>query len=78
MWDIGLGMKPELTGQGFGQAFLKWGIDFALQHYSPSQLRLSVAAFNQRAIRQYSKVGFREVGSFQNKDVLFLVMTMEV
>lgn len=76
--DIGLGMKPELTGQGFGQAFLKWGIDYALKHDTPNQLRLSVAAFNKRAIRLYSKAGFREGGSFQNKDVLFLVMTMDV
>lgn len=78
VWDIGLGMKPELTGRGLGRAFLQKGIDFAMQRFAPRQLRLSVAAFNKRAIKLYASAGFREVGSFPRKEVTFLVMTMDV
>ncbi|MED1952677.1 GNAT family N-acetyltransferase [Brevibacillus centrosporus] len=76
--DIGLGMKPELTGLGLGAAFMKRGMEFAVKHYAPSQLRLSVAAFNKRAIRLYEKMGFQEVGSFPSKETVFLVMNVEL
>ncbi|QRG69314.1 GNAT family N-acetyltransferase [Brevibacillus choshinensis] len=78
VWDIGLGMKPELTGRGFGRSFLQKGIEFAVQRYSPRQLRLSIASFNKRAIKLYENMGFREVGSFPSKEVTFRVMTKDV
>ncbi|MEZ0481570.1 GNAT family N-acetyltransferase [Planococcus sp. SSTMD024] len=62
--DIGLGMKPELTGKGSGAAFLKAGLQFAKSNYHPQKITLSVAAFNKRAISVYEKLGFREVESF--------------
>ncbi|SFK61616.1 Acetyltransferase (GNAT) family protein [Brevibacillus centrosporus] len=76
--DIGLGMKPELTGLGLGAAFMKRGMEFAVKHYAPSQLRLSIAASNKRAIRLYEKMGFQEVGSFPSKETVFLVMNVEL
>ncbi|MBU9674494.1 GNAT family N-acetyltransferase [Planococcus sp. CP5-4] len=62
--DIGLGMKPELTGKGNGAAFLAAGLRFAETRYRPKNITLSVAAFNQRAISLYEKLGFRKVESF--------------
>lgn len=62
--EIGLGMKPELTGKGLGLAFFKEGIKFALQQYQTADLFLSVAAFNQRAIKVYQKAGFVPVKTF--------------
>lgn len=62
--DIGLGMKPDLTGRGQGAAFLKAGLDFAKSNYHPQKITLSVAAFNKRAIKVYEKLGFKEVESF--------------
>ncbi|MDN3954541.1 GNAT family N-acetyltransferase [Sporolactobacillus laevolacticus] len=62
--EIGLGMKPELTGKGHGYEFLKAGIDFAKSNYKPNTITLSVAAFNQRAIKVYQKIGFKEEYSF--------------
>ncbi|WP_338324993.1 GNAT family protein [Planococcus citreus] len=62
--DIGLGMKPELTGKGNGAAFLAAGLQFAETRYRPKNITLSVAAFNQRAITLYEKLGFRKVASF--------------
>ncbi|MGD7022365.1 GNAT family N-acetyltransferase [Rossellomorea vietnamensis] len=62
--EIGLGMKPELTGNGLGLEFFQQGIEFALEQYGPAELFLSVAAFNQRAIKVYQKAGFIPVKTF--------------
>ncbi|WP_183192936.1 GNAT family N-acetyltransferase [Brevibacillus nitrificans] len=53
-------------------------MEFAIKHYAPRQLRLSVAAFNKRAIRLYEKMGFQEVGSFLSKETVFWVMNVEL
>jgi RimJ/RimL family protein N-acetyltransferase len=60
--DIGLGLRPDLTGRGYGAAFVNAGIDYAIAHNRPVALRLSVAAFNQRAIHVYERAGFTPVG----------------
>ena len=62
--DIGLGMKPNLTGSGRGVEFLKSGLDFAKFTYNPDQITLSVATFNHRAIKVYKTVGFVEMQTF--------------
>lgn len=63
--DIGLGMKPALTGKGRGREFLTAGLDHAKSAYNPENITLSVAAFNKRAIKAYEKMGFKEVARFQ-------------
>lgn len=63
--DIGLGMKPNLTGNGSGRAFVTSILDFVKTTYSPHRITLSVAAFNVRAIRVYEACGFKQTGSFQ-------------
>lgn len=73
--DIGLGMRPDLTGQGQGSGFLQFIID-SIKTNQP--LRLTVAAFNKRARTLYEKFGFRKVSAFTNaNDVEFLVMIRE-
>jgi [ribosomal protein S18]-alanine N-acetyltransferase len=62
--DIGLGMRPDLTGQGLGEEFVHAGLRFAKENYSPPAFRLTVATFNQRAIRVYERVGFETVETF--------------
>jgi [ribosomal protein S18]-alanine N-acetyltransferase len=59
MLDIGLGMKPILCGRGYGYSFVKSGLDFAKGDFNVKQIRLTVAAFNTRAIRIYEKIGFQ-------------------
>jgi ribosomal-protein-alanine N-acetyltransferase len=65
--DIGLGLRPDLTGGGRGLAFLQAGMKFAQQSYGAKSFRLSVAAFNLRAIALYKKAGFLPGQSFINR-----------
>ena len=62
--DVGLGMRPDLTGQGLGVEFVVSGLRFAQNAYSPRAFRLTVATFNRRAIRVYGRVGFEPVETF--------------
>jgi [ribosomal protein S18]-alanine N-acetyltransferase len=78
--DIGLGMRPDLTGRRLGRDFLTAGLDFARQRFAPATFRLAVAAFNQRAIHLYEKVGFQAVATFvsptRRSETVFLLMTL--
>lgn len=60
LW-IGFGLRPELVGRGLGPGFVGACVDFAVQHsgYRGDVVRLGVATFNQRAIKAYSRAGFR-------------------
>ena len=64
---VGLGMKPDYTGKGLGLQFLESGLEFAKRKFNPSRYRLSVATFNQRAIKVYEKAGFKPDGTFMHE-----------
>ncbi|TRZ39061.1 GNAT family N-acetyltransferase [Niallia circulans] len=69
--DIGLGMKPELTGKGNGGSFIR----FVLEQVKGSKsIRLTVADFNERAITLYEKVGFQKTYMFAGEELNFIVM----
>ncbi len=65
-FHIGLGLRPDLTGRGLGKEFVSSAIDFLIgeAQCKRSQIRLSVAAFNKRAIKTYSAVGFRVIDEY--------------
>ncbi|RDB34383.1 GNAT family N-acetyltransferase [Exiguobacterium sp. RIT594] len=65
--ELALGMRPDLTGQGNGVAFLESGLAFAIEKYQPHHIELAVATFNERAIRLYTKSGFEPVERFQQE-----------
>lgn len=59
--EIGLGLKPELTGKGIGGSFVSAGIDFGIKSLNSNIniVILSVATFNKRAINLYRKLRFK-------------------
>ena len=60
---IGLGIRPDLTGQGLGSQFIGAGLRYATKEWSPKRFRLWVAWWNERALRAYRRAGFREIES---------------
>lgn len=65
--DIGLGVRPDLTGQGQGGAYVQAVLDFARRTFSPSAFRVTIAEFNERALRVWERAGFRRVQQFGRK-----------
>jgi len=61
---VGLGLRPDLTGQGLGLGFVVAGLTFAREHFAPRRFRLFVLAFNERARRVYERAGFTRVREF--------------
>jgi ribosomal-protein-alanine N-acetyltransferase len=64
---IGLGLRPDLTGCGLGRGFAEAGIEFGRRRFHPERIRLSVAAFNARAIRVYERSGFTYTRTFDHE-----------
>jgi [ribosomal protein S18]-alanine N-acetyltransferase len=79
--DVGLGLRPDLTGRGLGLEFLLAGLEFGRRHFAPAGFRLAVATFNERAIQVYERAGFRRVEIFTHHtnggEYPFLLMTRE-
>jgi len=65
--DIGLGVRPDLTGQGRGLTYVNAVLDFARRTFAPTAFRVTVAEFNKRALRVWEKAGFRPVQTFQRE-----------
>lgn len=61
--EIGLGLRPDLTGQGRGGAFLAELLSFVAENYSYENIRINVASFNQRAVKVYRRAGFMKTGT---------------
>jgi RimJ/RimL family protein N-acetyltransferase len=59
--EVGIGLRPDLTGRGLGESFLRAQLDYAAREWQPTTFRLFVAAWNERAIRLYERFGFDEV-----------------
>ena len=72
--DVGLGLRPDLTGRGLGPEFVRAGLRFAEERYAPEAFRLTVAAFNARAVKVYEAVGFETVERFGEPGAEWLLM----
>ncbi len=62
--DTGGGLRPELTGQGLGREAIGTGLEFGRRRFAPAAFRVTVAAFNLRAQRVVTSLGFRVTDSF--------------
>lgn len=61
--EVGLGLRPDLTGQGLGFNFVKGIEAFIQDNFNYKVIVLSVASFNKRAIKVYQRAGFGVDGS---------------
>ncbi|SFS41142.1 GNAT family protein [Paenibacillus sp. 453mf] len=80
--DLGLGLTPSRTGMGNGANFVVSSIKFITEEYQISNIQLVVAAFNERAIKVYERVGFAESQWFKSRvgdeEVDFVAMKLTV
>jgi RimJ/RimL family protein N-acetyltransferase len=63
--DVGLGVRPDLTGQGHGDTYVRAVLDFAAEEFAPGGYRVTVAEFNERALRVWERACFRRVQRFE-------------
>jgi [ribosomal protein S18]-alanine N-acetyltransferase len=59
---FGLGLRPDLTGQGLGLEFVEAGVEFARERFRPRRIVLEVFTFNERAVKVYERAGFEITG----------------
>ncbi len=62
--DIGVGLRPDLTGKGLGLDFLSDILDFAGNRFQPEYFRVTIADFNQRSQKTFQRLGFEETYHF--------------
>jgi RimJ/RimL family protein N-acetyltransferase len=76
--DIGLGVRPDLTGQGHGAVYARAVLDLGATR-SPRAFRVTVAEFNRRARRVWEELGFRFVARFaRSRDGMpFVILVRE-
>ena len=56
--ELGLGLRPDLTGRGLGPGFVEATMEFARERWHLSRFALDVFPWNERAIRAYERAGF--------------------
>jgi len=78
--DIGMMIKPELTGQGQGSNYANTVIKNGISKYQPRKLRVTILATNLRAIRVWEKNGFHKTQSFEraSDQIGFVIFTKDV
>lgn len=65
--DIGMGIRPDLTGRGKGIEYANAVLEFADNLFKPKAFRVTLAAFNQRALRVWQKLEFEHQQSFERE-----------
>ena len=62
--DVGIGLRPDLTGQGLGGQILAAVLDVGRQLFGAQRFRATIAAWNRRSIRIFEKLGFKQTATF--------------
>ncbi len=78
--DIGMGMRPDLVGQGHGKHYAQAVVRYGANQYRAQHCRVTIAEFNQRAQRVWEQVGFEEIERFVKTDSAeeFVIMIYKV
>lgn len=63
--DTGGGLRPDLTGKGYGLSLLLAGVELGKTLFQPKFFRVTVAAFNTRALKVCERAGFVKTEIFQ-------------
>jgi ribosomal-protein-alanine N-acetyltransferase len=71
---MGLGMDPKLVSKGNGFEFCSFILRYIEENYKGTPIRLTVAKFNQRAIRLYEKLGFVMENEISTDFAEFIIM----
>ena len=75
--DIGLGLHPDLIGQGQSHDFLAAILEWGRQCFQPEFFRATVAAINTRSQGMFARAGFLIIQRFKatgGEPIEFLVM----
>ncbi|MGZ9587298.1 GNAT family N-acetyltransferase [Paenibacillus marinisediminis] len=64
---LGLGMRPDLTGKGFGVWFVNAIVKEALRRNPNNEIDLEVLTWNKRAIAVYERCGFRITDTYERR-----------
>lgn len=78
--DIGMGVCPDLIGKGRGICYIEAVLNFAHKEFNPSMYRVTIATFNQRALRVWYEAGFHPINTFESKSqgVTFVILVKTV
>jgi ribosomal-protein-alanine N-acetyltransferase len=61
---LGLGLRPDLCGQGLGVEAVRLIVREAQRRRPDDEIDLEVLTWNERAIRTYEKAGFRRTDAY--------------
>ena len=77
--DVGMGLRPDLTGRGSGITYLSAVLDFGRRAFGPVAFRATIAEFNKRALHLCEAAGFRPVQTFRRErdGRAFVVLMLE-
>ena len=75
--DVGVGLRPDLVGQGLGPAFAEVVLAFAAARGRP-RLRAVVQDWNARSLRLLERLGFARTATHPVGDVTYVVLERTV
>lgn len=67
--SLGIGLKPNLCGQGYGKTAMSLLIEEAKIRYPDDEIGLEVRTFNKRAKKCYEKLGFVTQRSYMKETI---------
>lgn len=81
-FEFGIGLRPDLTGQGLGLTYNQLVINYIRENYLVKKIWLSVADFNLRATKVYERAGFKyqykKIQKTNGSEYSFTVMNLDI